>query len=180
LRSQLYVWHRRRNFGIDLIRSRESWRAMIAIPDWFQRAVHRSHSAPDPVCSGPRHSLEAVQSTSKMSRSFRRRFWEIRLRGPWTLADVISEVSAPSVWRSLFGPVDFGELKSQEVDSANLQRNPAVQTGPRPSGSGQTRKRPFQMTGKLATSGRLSYQPVAYDFSYSRSVYLPLNKSWTP
>ena len=49
-------------------------------------------------------------------------FGEIRLRGPWTLADAIYEVSAPLVSGSLFGPVDFGELKSQEVDSGNLQR----------------------------------------------------------
>jgi hypothetical protein len=49
-------------------------------------------------------------------------FGEIRLRGPCTLADAIYEVSAPSVWRSLCGPVDFGELKSQEVDSGNLHR----------------------------------------------------------
>jgi hypothetical protein len=49
-------------------------------------------------------------------------FGEIRLRGPCTLADAIYEVSAPSVWRSLFRPVDFGELKSQEVDSGNLRR----------------------------------------------------------
>jgi hypothetical protein len=49
-------------------------------------------------------------------------FGEIRLWGPWTLADAIYEVSAPLVWRSLFGPVDFGELKSQEVDSGNVQR----------------------------------------------------------
>ena len=59
-------------------------------------------------------------------------FGEIRLRGPWTLADAIYEVSAPLVSGSLFGPVDFGELKSQEVDSGSLQRktdsrNPAVQ-----------------------------------------------------
>src|SRR5580692_7397096 len=67
-------------------------------------------------------------------------FWEIRLRGPWTLADAIYEVSTPSVWRSPFGPVDFGELKSQEVDSGNLPRKTGSKsrgaTEPRLSGSG--------------------------------------------
>jgi hypothetical protein len=92
-------------------------------------------------------------------------FWEIRLRGPWTLADAIYEVSTPSVWRSPFGPVDFGELKSQEVDSGNLQpktdsqaaRNPAVQRG---RVSGHTRKRAFEKRAFEMTA--TSYEwPVA-------------------
>jgi hypothetical protein len=33
-------------FGIDLIRSRDERIAMIAAPDWFQRAVHRKRRAP--------------------------------------------------------------------------------------------------------------------------------------
>src|ERR1700677_1238896 len=42
---------------------------------------------------------------------------EIGLEGPPTLAGAISRFSAPSVWRVLFGPVDFGVSNTQKVDS---------------------------------------------------------------
>jgi hypothetical protein len=83
-------------------------------------------------------------------------FGEIRLQGPGTLPDAIYAVSAPSVWRSPFGPVDFSELKSQEVDSGDLQRktdsrNRAVQRSRDRQEADKTRLSAFEMTGSFTS-----------------------------
>jgi hypothetical protein len=44
-------------------------------------------------------------------------FGKIYLEGPGTLAGATSRFSAPSVWRVLFRPLDFGVSNTQKVDS---------------------------------------------------------------